>query len=582
MKYKLRPSISGSTRSGSGSGSGSKHSKGLGQNQNPNRPNLKVDSWRKQTPLQSADVCSPIDTYHTDSIYGGILGPLASGTGTGTGTKIKKQPSGHWPIARLYTRQRERERRGSFATLRSDGGWGGTNLSAPSFPDYIPYQSPFGPTSASAKSERSMRGSQLATGSSSNVPRHGHSPLSTTTAAVTPVTPKKGVRDQIMDRSSASASRSGKKSPATPPAIVGLGSSAERWLKENTYVGQSDSQAQAQARAPQTQGNGQPVRSASGRSHRSATGSRNSRHSEISNTEYEPGPGSPIPEAFEIISLTGHAQNARRSIARLWHTRDAVPSLYRSESLTVGHQSRDIPLKRSNTLNTSGVMDAVLAPVMPQVETQAAAVTAHQTVPVSASLTATAGLSTNDSFQSFLRPSPAPSISSSTPYPFSRPQVATATSTSPHTQPTSSPYWSTAKRPPTPYAPSSSNTAGAGARGTSLRRGVSVKSVKSFFSGWAKPTTTPGAGEGSETPARPDSGIFPLAFTHSHSSSTTPGLGIGLGLGTVDVPLATGGSGSSGSPNMFIELDPESPLTASRPPSEWPHYNKQRTWGSKV
>jgi hypothetical protein len=580
MKYKLRPSISGSTRSGSGSGSGSQHSKGLGQNQNsnPNRPNLKVDSWRKQTPLQSADVCSPIDTYHTESIYGGILAPLASGTGTGT--KIKKQPSGHWSIARLYTRHRERERRGSFATLRSDGGWGGTHLSAPSFPDYIPYQSPFGPASASAsaKSELSMRGSQLATGNSSNVPRHGHSPLSTTTLAVTPVTPKSGIRDQIMDRSSASASRSGNKSPATPPAIVGLDSSAERWLKENTYVGQSESQA----RAPQTQGNSQPVRSASGRSHRSVTESRNSRLSEISNTEYEPGPGSPTPEAFEIISLTGHAQNARRSIARLWHTRDAVPSLYRSESLTVGHQSRDIPLKRSNTLNTSGAMDQALAPVMTQVQTQAAAVTAHQTVPVSASLTATAGLSTNDSFQSFLRPSPAPSLSSSTPYAFTRPQVATSTSTSPYTQPTPSPYSSTAKRPPTPYTPSSSNPAGAGAGGTSLRRGVSVKSVKSFLSGWAKPTPTTGAGEGSETPARPDSGIFPLAFTHSHSSSGTPGLGLGLGLGTVDVPLATGGSGSSGSPNMFIELDPESPLTASRPPSEWPHYNKQRAWGSKV
>lgn len=95
-----------------------------------------------------------------------------------------------------------------------------------------------------------------------------------------------------------------------------------------------------------------------------------------------------------------------------------------------------------------------------------------------------------------------------------------------------------------------------------------MKSVKSFLTHWTKgqdPTRSEAA-----TPARPDSGIFPS-----------------LGLGSVDVPLDTapksGSSGSGtgsggGTANMFIELYPESPLTANRPPSDWP--NRPKIWVS--
>lgn len=381
-----------------------------------------------------------------------------------------------------------------------------------------------------------------------------------------PITPKSGLRDQIMDRGRGrGVGGLGNESPVTPPAIAGLDATAERWLQENTYVGQSQEQEH-------------PNRTISSKSHR--TVSRASRHSEQSRTEddHDHDHPSPIQENFEIIGVTHHAHNARRSIARLWHTRDTVPSLYRSESLTLGlgSKSQDIPLKRSNTVNSATTTDLDLnliqVGIVKQLPAQAAAVTLNQTVPVSASLTATAGLSsTNDSFQSFIRPSPPISTSS---YAFTRPRIAT--SASPYAQPFS-------RRPATPHA-SSPDRAGGG--GASLRRGVSIKSVKSFFSGWVKPQLE-GQGQGhsdrfeSDTPARPDSGIFPHTQTQS------------LGLGSVDVPLTTssggtgtgtgngrsGGSGS-GSANMFIELDPESPLTASRPASEWP--NKQRTWGSRV
>jgi hypothetical protein len=558
MKYKLRPSASSSTGSGSGSGFG---------NKTP-RPNIKVDSWRKQTPPQSADACSPMDTYHTESIYGGILAPLGQHLDQSPNREKKKKQSsssGHWPIARLYTKpnnhNQNRNRGASFVTLRSDGG--GTNISAPSLPDFIPYKSPFGSGSGlgsgTAISDFARSPSQLG----SNAPRHGHSPLTTgRSGGSMPITPKSGLRDEIMDRGRGGGGLgSGYKSPVTPPAIAGLDSTAERWLQENTYVGQG-------------QGQEQPSRTISSKPHR--TVSRASRRSEQSQTEddHDHDNPSPIQENFEIVGVTHHAQNARRSIARLWHTRDTVPSLYRSESLTLelGSKSQDIPLKRSNTVNSATTTDLNLnliqVGIIKQLPAQAAAVTLNQTVPVSASLTATAGLSsTNDFFQSFIRPSPPISTSS---YAFTRPRIATS----------ASPAQPSTRRPATPRA-SSPDRAGGG--GASLRRGVSIKSVKSFFSGWVKPQLE-GQGQGhsnrfeSDTPARPDSGIFPRTQTQL------------LGLGSVDVPLTTstgtgtgrsGGSGSgSGSANMFIELDPESPLTASRPASEWP--NKQRTWGSRV
>ena len=238
---------------------------------------------------------------------------------------------------------------------------------------------------------------------------------------------------------------------------------------------------------------------------------------------------SPIPET-EIEIVTHRAQAARRSIARIWPAK--IDTM------------QDIPLRN----NTSPFIDDSIRVPGP-------AVVHDQTVPVSASLTTITGLGIGtvsaDSYPSYIRSSP----NQSTLYAFQTPHLATYTPNS-SGSPTRSP------RPPTP-ATSSSYPAGG------LRRGVSVKSaksLKSLFSGWQRPT-----GDRAETPARPDSGIFPA-----------------LGLGSVDVPLQTsrskGGESENGSgsrraegANMFIELDPESPLTASRPPSEW---HRPKVWVS--
>lgn len=435
-----------------------------------------VESWRKQTPPQSAEACSPCDAYPDSSPTRAPEAAATSPPGRSRTTSTGRS-SGHWPIAKLYTRYR----RPSFFSLRSDAG--GTDFSALSYTDYVPYQSP---------------------GNHEDIPPVPPLPPSTSHSHRTIVPFKTRSRPPT----SASTTHpipvntpAPKVSPVTPPAIAGLDPFAERWLQENTYIGQPPSHSQA--RPPST----------SGQSHRSQA-SRD--HSDTSRVDDEPT--SPHAEDYEIIGIT----NARRSIARLWPSRDAVPSLYRSNTLThprAGESSmEDVPLKRASTLGAYGQ-------------------TAAQTVPVSASASATAGISTLDS--SFVRPSPLTLLNSA----------------------------STASPQPSGYTPSSRNRPQ-----TPLRRGVSIKSaktVRSFFSGWVKGTDANGMWTGRpdtparpQTAARPDSGIFPLT----------------LGLGTVDIPLPQ----VERSAHMFIELDPSSPLTASRPPSEWPDRRTRLGSGSQV
>lgn len=331
--------------------------------------------------------------------------------------------SGNWPIAKLYTRHRGQ----SFHTITSsDADPDGRSSRA----SYVPYQSPSPvppvpplPTAASSMGKYS----------------HPHA------QAVQALPSASTMGPYTLPSATASSKLGGSGSgPTTPPAIAGLDPAAERWLAENTYAGQTQ--------CP-------PSPSAHSRTHSDTS-------------------------EFEIV--THSAQNARRSVARLWPSRDAVPSLYRSNTLKSevggGVGVQEVPLKRANSTTGTG--------------------TVVQTVPVSASATATGS--------SFIRPSPTSLV---------------LASSSAHTSP--SPQ-------PSGYTPSSRN----------LRRGVSIKSAKTFFSNWVSRPDTPAR---PQTAARPDSGIFPLTLT----------------LGTVNVPLPQ-------SANMFIELDPASPLTASRPPSEWP------------
>lgn len=431
-----------------------------------------VESWRKQTPIKSAEACSPCEAYHDE---GGMTAPLKSSsrvtvtaspsTRSLPGSQRSRQNSGRWPIAKLYTRQHRR----SFLQLGSEGD--STDLS--SNKDFIAYKAP----------------------------RVDIVP------PVPALPPASGNTQRTLVPSVSLGSKG--KSPITPPAIVGLDSSAERWLQENTYVGN-------------------PPRPSSGASHRSGL----SRGHSLSSRGDHDGPSTGDLETYEIIGVTHTASHARRSIARLWPTPGAVPSLYgstslyRSNTLTHAHGPEAVvnnnSLRRSNTLDSFG---------------HGPNGNAIQTVPVSASASATAGIGTFDSFSSsFIRPAPLTLLTSSS---------------------------AMTSAQPSGYTPSSRNRPQ-----TPLRRGVSIKSaktVRSFFSNWIKgPDALITSGNGSrpdtparpQTAARPDSGIFPLT----------------LGLGTVDVPFSQmdDRDRAGGGANMFIELDPSSPLTASRPPSEWP------------
>ncbi len=112
-----------------------------------------------------------------------------------------------------------------------------------------------------------------------------------------------------------------------------------------------------------------------------------------------------------------------------------------------------------------------------------------------------------------------------------------------------------------------------------LRRGVSIKSAKtmrSFFSGllFQSSSSSPIA----QTPAlpqpaaRPDSGIFPNGSLSRSNSSRAGPLSIGSGTRREVPPSLRLEGGRETSPNLFIELNPNSPMTvaaSSRPDSEW-------------
>lgn len=173
-----------------------------------------------------------------------------------------------------------------------------------------------------------------------------------------------------------------------------------------------------------------------------------------------------------------------------------------------------------------------------------------------------------------------------------------------------------------PHAPPNSTSS------PTLRRGVSIKSIKtmrSFFSGliFLPPSSNAGAvglgGNGASpipsspalpmTAARPDSGIFPVfgglsrgpsevdrgrvPKGYSNTSSTvTPAPRSGSTSKqhhTPALPIIRSGNGSSlqrhgaeeeeeergdGSPHFFIELNPNSPIMASRPASLWTRYTR--------
>ncbi|EAL18379.1 hypothetical protein CNBJ3020 [Cryptococcus deneoformans B-3501A] len=131
-----------------------------------------------------------------------------------------------------------------------------------------------------------------------------------------------------------------------------------------------------------------------------------------------------------------------------------------------------------------------------------------------------------------------------------------------------------------PHAPPNSTSS------PTLRRGVSIKSIKtmrSFFSGliFLPPSSNAGALQDPIAGSSPSLGVYQEGHQRSGSTSKqhhTPAL-----------PIIRSGNGSSlqrhgaeeeeeergdGSPHFFIELNPNSPIMASRPASLWTRYTR--------
>ncbi|WVQ83344.1 hypothetical protein IAT38_005483 [Cryptococcus sp. DSM 104549] len=479
---------------------------------------------------------------------------------------------------------------------RLGGGAGGVMSPTPEYPDYLPYRGPVEPPPRSARSAHSAReASEFLYPRPAVLPYDGLARTATGTSGST---------------------RSGRSSP---PLIAGANASASGWLHASR---------QAAATAAAGAGVGgwaggvtspSPSYSSSGRSGSGRSGWSGSRSGrsplerpsptavrgwdrererderergrqlefdEIALDSYyqQPGVGSPPP--FQLMDRGDESERggrgepaspgsvstpstlglsgvptrgvvASRSVARLWPSRDAVPSTFRTPSMFPASQST-----------------------------------------------------------SALTPTPAPAHPGS-----SSLQLNPATSTID--------LLPTSRSAPSPLPTSSGSPSLR--RGVSIK---SVKTMRSFFSGliFVPPSSTSPVPSTPallpQTAARPDSGIFPLGGGFSRGPSRyganggrsggggsgggSVGRGItplntsisgrspgALGLGTNIAPVAgpsawrgsvTGrrddrdhernrdheqhgeGEGDETSPNFFIELDPNSPITASRPGSAWTRY----------
>ena len=203
------------------------------------------------------------------------------------------------------------------------------------------------------------------------------------------------------------------------------------------------------------------------------------------------------PSSLDMTGMTARAPGATRSIARLWPSRDAVPSALQPIAVNIRSDSMVFAPSYTTAGNLSSSPSQLIG----------------------------SGLATRSTSNSHSRPSTHSSSQLSSQY--------------------------------------------------TLRRGVSVKSVKtmrSFFSGLLlQNSSTPPAGQTRALPqaaARPDSGIFPVGIHWSNNSSA----GTGIQSRRQVSPSLRLEGGPEHSPNMFIELNPNSPMTAapsSRPESEW-------------
>ncbi|ORY30396.1 hypothetical protein BCR39DRAFT_558675 [Naematelia encephala] len=307
-----------------------------------------------------------------------------------------------------------------------------------------------------------------------------------------------------------------------PPAITGSTPHAASWLKVATKTRVPSLKVATETRIPSIKvapksalpslNVATNVHSSSSLEPRPSPSPLRSGISETNDSSYPPRTASTDTSLSPSIA---HAHVAKRAVARLWPTRDAVPwSLLQPGEEDPGSIPDPAVASTTTQLELSGLQDLSNHSQLPNLSN-------HSGLPDVSTHSGLQDLSTHSAIQD-------QSINaSSLVVPVSGPRSPTQTTT------------------PTP----------------SLRRGVSVKSAKtmrSFFSSFFSNTNTNFSTPIPEPPpalplqaARPDSGLFPnTAPVPLVTSTSASGLRLDLG---------------GGIQNWFIELNPNSPVTTFTP-----------------
>ncbi|WVO16531.1 hypothetical protein L204_104210 [Cryptococcus depauperatus] len=272
---------------------------------------------------------------------------------------------------------------------------------------------------------------------------------------------------------------------------------------------------------------------------------------------YSPISSISTPSSLGLSGVQVRAMGASRSVARLWPTKDAVPSNYRTGSFYLANDeaSRPSPRLASSQNNSSSV---VLNPP-----------TSVDSLPNT----------TND-------PSGSPSLrrgvsikSIKTMRSFFSGLIFVPSSNS-NTVAGGSPV------PITPNLPSAARPDSGifgplgGGLDRSLSRGPSMRRVGGGATGLG---VTPHMTTNVTTPT--SSNLPPSSFTFPSPLQRTPTPRIHNSYSNQLVPRKNDGrereegvDGEEHSPDFFIELDPNSPVTASRPGSQWTRYTRGSAW----
>ncbi|WVF69795.1 hypothetical protein IAT40_004574 [Kwoniella sp. CBS 6097] len=513
----------------------------------------------------------------------------------------------------------------------------------PDYPDYLPYRGPVETPSQASGSDTQTPGGASSSSPYAGLARSlsasngtpllaGSNPASTTTTTTTTTnwlhTPSSANQDISPSPSRSSSGRSGR-SYTSPPALDRLnplGNSSGGGKKDykpeyddialTDYYGRSNTATTTVGMAHTSQS---PAYEENDNQYQIQRDLKQGLH--------EPSPGSASASASTPSSVgqTGVAVRTSvqlgslQSVARLWPTRDAVPSAYKTPSAYVA---------------TSGRVDYPQASAQAQTPSQTRLVTANTPSSIAGGSGPYRPDTSGMTESIFEPPSPASGLSRGMSIKsmgsffsrliFNPPGSSSTTSLSNLPSVPSTPAFpQAAARPDSgtlPIAPGSASSLGMG-RGMPVRKGTSgsemsassqlmpstaTGSVFGTTTGTGTFTSTSTSSSSSPSTARTMGSAFggggASAMTPASSSSTsTPlytansynggGVGVGVGGGYRPMPLRSASDGMGGayvprtgtgtgtgtgtrtipgeSPNFFIELNPDSPMTDSRPGSEW-------------